>query len=248
MRRERDAIAGFSLVEVLATLAVGAAILAALASFVSLLTRQADRVAVGAQMREVVGQNLGMLAQAVARAERLRWAGTPPRFVFAGTSETLLFALDRRDAAGIRTQVIEIRSVAGAEGGAFEWREGSFDPGLTDVAQVSFGAARSLPIGDATLRFAYVTPGTPRTPEILTDDWPASDALPDAVRLALIDRRSGEIRSTLRVPLLVGAEPGCLSPRKALCSRFDERKAPASDEEASSIAAIVGSLPYQVRR
>ncbi|MFE1597974.1 prepilin-type N-terminal cleavage/methylation domain-containing protein [Methylobacterium sp. ID0610] len=246
MSGERDRSGGFSLLEVLATLAIAAATLVALSSFVFLMTRQADRVAAGSQEREVVGQSLDTLARAIERAQRLRWAGPEPRFVFAGTRDTLLFALDRGE--GEAPRVVEIRSIAEAGGGVLLWREGAFDPRRRDGMPASFGATQRLPVGGAVLHFAYVTPGTPRRPEILTDDWPAVDAMPEAVRLALTDPRTGAIRSSLRVPLRIGAEPGCLSPRKAPCSRFDERTAPPSDDDAPALGTILGNLPYQVRR
>ncbi|ACA16494.1 hypothetical protein M446_2030 [Methylobacterium sp. 4-46] len=246
MAAERRARGGFSLVEVLASLAVAGAVLAALASAVALLTRQAERVAAGAEARERAGRSLATLARAVEGAARARWDAPRRGFVFAGTRDTLVFAAQRREGAALRIVVVRAESVPAPEGGALLWREGAFVPSLRDLDAVAFGEARRLSTGGARLRFAYVTPGTPRLPELLTDEWPAEDALPEAVRLALTDPASGEIRGSLRVPLRAAAEPGCLSPRKALCSRFDERKAP--EDDAPSVASILGALPYQVRR
>ena len=221
----RPSSAGFLLVEALATMAIGAIILVAVGSLLGLMSRQADRTAERTERLDVAGHALAALARDIGSIARARWAGPGRRnFVFAGLPDRMLFSLDRSDADGTpRSLAILLQGTETKEGSAVLCAEAPLSPLDRDEAALDFAPARTVYAGTAPVRFAYVVAPGEGAPERVVDAWPASETLPIAVLFAFTDPASGEILSSLRVPLRIEAEPGCAAPRKAFCSRIDPR-------------------------
>ena len=241
----RPRSAGFLLVEALATMAIGAIILVTVGSLMGLMSRQADRTAERTERLDVAGQGLASLARDIGSIARARWAGPGRRnFVFAGLPDRMLFALDRTDGERTpRTFAILLQGTATEAGSAVLRAEAPLSPLDRDEAALDFAPAHAVYAGLAPVRFAYVVAPSAGGPELLVDAWPAGETLPIAVRVAFVDPASGEILSSLRVPLKIEAEPGCAMPKKAFCSRIDPRSAEAQGEPVpapSGMAATAG--------
>lgn len=237
--------AGFLLVEALATLAISAVILAALGSVLGMMSRQADTLAARTQRMDVAGHGLGAIARELGSAARARWAGPGPRpFVFLGFPDRVMFALDRLDGVGRpETIAILLQSFESEDGAQVVRGESPLSPFDRGPGDLDFGSSGPLYAGRTSLRFAYVQASARGGPEILLDTWTTGDALPIAVRVAFTDPASGAILSSLRVPIRVGAEPGCAAPRKAFCSRVDEQA--VAEESGEPVPFVVGNPPAQ---
>ncbi len=226
-------------------MAIGAIILVAVGSLLGLMSRQADRTAERTEGLDVASHALAALARDIGLIARARWAGPGPRnFVFAGLPDRMLFALDYTDADRTpRSFAILLQGTETKDGSAVLRAEAPLSPLDRDEAALGFAPAHTIYTGTAAVRFAYiVTPGESGL-ELVVDAWPAGETLPIAVRVAFTDPASGEILSSLRVPLRIEAEPGCVAPRKAFCSRIDPRSLEGQSEPGAprgGMAATVG--------
>ncbi|WP_375462400.1 type II secretion system protein J [uncultured Methylobacterium sp.] len=240
--------AGFLLVEALATMAISAVILVALGSLLGLMSRQADLTAQRTERMDAAGHALAAVARDLGSVARARWGGPGPRaFVFLGLPDRVLFAIDRSgEDRPVRTVAVLLQS-APAEGRSLVLRgEAALSPLDRGQDSLDFGVSRTLYAGEAEMRFAYVAAPVAGGPEILLDAWPAGETLPIAVRVAFTDPASGDILSSLRVPLRIEAEPGCAAPRKAFCSRVDERS--LADGSGEPAPEPVGAVAAQQAR
>ena len=241
----RSPSAGFLLVEVLATMAIGAVILVAAGSLLGLMSRQADRVADGIERLDVADHASAAIARDLRSIARARWAGPGPRnFVFAGLPDRILFSLDRTDTdRRVRSFVVLLQGTDTENGGAILRAEAPLSPFDHDETALDFAPAHTFYAGRAQIRFAYIAAPAGGAPELVLDAWPAGETLPIAIRVAFTDPGSAEILSTLRIPLRIEAEPGCAAPRKAFCSRIDPRSVeekPQSGLLPSGVAATSG--------
>jgi hypothetical protein len=206
-------------------MAIGAIILVAVGSLLGLMSRQADQTAERTERMDVASHALSALARDIGSIARARWAGPGPRnFVFAGLPDRMLFSLDRSDADRPPSSfAIRLQGTETKDGSAILRAEASLSPLDRDEAALDFAPAHTIYIGHAPVRFAYVVAPSAGGPELVLDAWPGGEALPIAVRVSLTDPASGEILSSLRVPLRIEAEAGCAAPQKSFCSRFDPR-------------------------
>jgi general secretion pathway protein J len=236
-------MAGFLLTEALATMAIGAVILVGVGSLLGLMSRQADLTAQRTERIDAAARGLAAIARDLEAVARARWAGPGPRgFVFAGSPDRVLLALDRLDTDRLaRTVAVLLQSSETRDGGSVLRAEARLSPLYRDASTLDFGPAQSLYAGPARVRFAYVGATSPGGPELVLDDWAMSDAMPVAVRVAFTDPASGTILSSLRVTLRIEAEPGCAVPRKAFCSRVDDRAAEGQGEAGAPLPSATAS-------
>lgn len=244
-RPRRDARGGFLMVEALAVLAISAAILLALGSLTRLMLHQADSLAERTARLERTEQGLSALSRDIRRMARARWDGPDrERFVFAGEPWRLLFALDRpaADGSALReTVAVLLRSEGSGTGGRLTRAEAPLPPGLPGPGALAFGPERVLYEGPARIRFAYMVPRSDTTPELIVDAWPQAAPPPAAVRVGLADPGTGDVASSLRVPVLTEAEPGCVRARTHYCSRTEEGGA---DDDAA-VGAILNAVTQE---
>lgn len=229
--------AGFLLVEALATMAIGAAILVGLASIVSLLLRTTDGVAARAQQLEEIDRTIAALTRELRSLTRATWSGVGRRsFVFVGEPGRIVFARRRPPARADET-VVAIQSVAtaGSAGSRLLHAEAPLVPGAASFEDLRFGPVRTLHEGPPIIRFAYFGRAG-ESGEVLVDTWPSGASVPVAVRIGLVDPATGNLLRSIRIPVLIEAEPGCAAPETAFCSRADPKRAP----EAASPSAQSG--------
>lgn len=236
-RARRRGRAGFLLVEALATMAIGAAILVGLASIVSLMLRTADGVAARAQDLEQTDRAVAALAREIQSLTRATWSGAGRRsFIFAGEPRRIMFARSARRAGDASSAlVVAIQSVdADARaGGRLLYAEAPLVPGAVSPDDLRFGPVRNLHEGSIAIRFAYFGRAGEAGGEVLVDAFPSGAKLPSAVRIGIVDPATGSLLRSLRVPILIEAEPGCAAPEMAFCSRADPKKRAPADASVS---------------
>jgi type II secretory pathway component PulJ len=210
---------GFLLVEALTAMAIGALLLVALGSLVSLVTRAADRTSGIAQDVEETSRIFATLTNRIEAITPQRWAGTDAGFVFEGSETAMLFAriTAPEDGAGGSRLVLLASDKTGTREQDLPLPPDARD--LTDAfgsTRPDAGAASTLLQKTFTVRFAYyqrLADGT----EALTDRWSERLALPAAIRVTLSDLQ-GRFRGSVRIPVRVDAEPGCAAPAQGRCS------------------------------
>ncbi|MBH0237856.1 hypothetical protein [Methylobrevis albus] len=226
MRRRRDRRGGYLLVEAIATLAIGAMILAGLASLSGLLLRAGDRAASRAGVVEVVGRTVAALRRDIAPAARLRWASPSGAeanaglgdFIFTGTSSRLILARDVTGPDGLAAAVVTIfevdrrdprRRLLVAE--APLPREATGPRGLT------LGPVREAYAGPLDLRFGYEGRGPDGVP-VLRESWTDPASMPAVVVIDILDAAGAPAYPPVRIPLRITAEAACIDITKPGCS------------------------------
>lgn len=221
--RHRAGSDGFLLVEVLATMTISAFLLAALISVVALMLRASDRVGRSSQEIEDTSRVMASLSREIEQIAPLRWAGRDAAFVFAGNSQSIVFAREARAADGaIENQVVFLQG----DGDRLFRKQAPLLPGAQALADIAAGNAQQILPARLTVRFAYFA-RLDTGQEALTNTWGNPALLPVAVRVSLLDR-AGVLKSATRVQIRVDAEPGCAAPGKGLCSFV---KKTGADEE-----------------
>ena len=217
-------------------MAIGAAILVALASVVGLLLRTADQVAARVDEVEQTDRAVAALTREIRFLSRATWSGDARRsFVFAGEPHRIMFARNTpRAGNGPSEVVVAIQGVhsKGGEGGRLLYSQAPLAPGAGSVQDLRFGPVRTLHDGSSVLRFAYFGRAGEGGGEVLVDDWPSGAGLPSAVRIGIVEPMTGRLLRSVRVPVLIEAEPGCAAPDLAFCSRVDPKKRAAANASA----------------
>ena len=145
-------------------------------------------------------------------------------FVFSGTPQQVTFALAPEQLDGLRAPVMVIYQVDSQ--GAVLRAEGAIRAGAKGRADVRLSPVAKVQPGPERLKFAYVDKD-PTGNETVTDEWLDPRRMPAAVRIDRMDAATGAPISSLRVPILLSGEPGCVNPELAFCSRAD--RTPATD-------------------
>lgn len=219
IRRRAGRRAGFVLIEALATLAIGAFIIAALGSLIAFTLHFADGTAADLQRGETLGRVVALMEREIRGMARARYAGDQKTaFLFAGDVDRILFTTDRVDRSGLSATVAVAYQVAPDAGGVRLLRaEATVLPGLTDLKSLAFSKPRTLYTGTTGIRFSYFLPQPDGSGEVLVDTWKDRGKLPTAVRIATTGG-DGSILDSLRVPVMTDAEPACAVPGKGFCS------------------------------
>lgn len=246
-RRPSSANAGFLLVEALASLVLSAFILVGLASLVSVALKTGDRTAVAVQRLETESRVFLAVEREVRRATRVRWSGeAKAEFVFTGLADRMMFTSRRAGADGLGRDVAIVYQSAEGEGGSRLLRaEAPLPPGTTDAQALRLSPQATVHAGHRAFRFAYFALQKDGSGEVLTDDWSEPTRLPTAVRLTLVDPATDQIIDSLRIPLLVDAEPGCAVAGRGNCSLVDEGGGGAPGEGGQRPERPDGKPPEQ---
>ena len=191
-----EADAGFTLIEVLAALALSSLLLVSL-NLAMTATRQGveqTRQSMGSQA--AISAAAHVVARDVARIAMVRQGDAG--YLFEGRARQMIYPLAERQAAGPGNFFL-VRLSVEEEGGLTRlMRERApFPPGEPPGPAASWGDAVVLLEGPFDIGFAYRAPRTGKRQ--WSEAWPGTDGMPEQVRLTLGDRRTGR----LRIPVLV---------------------------------------------
>ncbi|WP_020179438.1 hypothetical protein [Methylopila sp. M107] len=142
----------------------------------------------------------------------------PPRpFVFSGSPDRVTFVLAPRQPSGLRAPVFVAWQFE--ESGATLRAEAPLPPDALGPDSIQLGAVERVDPGPERLRFAYFERG-PSGAETILDTWVEPLKMPAAIRIDRLEPGTGRTIGSLRVPLLIDAEPACAG-RNGVCSRYD---------------------------
>lgn len=205
------------LVEMLVAMAIGAFLLVALASVTSFMLRAHGRTAAQATDLEDASRILAAMSRDIRSAAWIRWSGEKPAFIFAGGRDRLLFAQDTMTETGLEaTQVSRFQSLP-LEGGARLVRSvGSLVPNARSPDDLVWSPPSEVYRGRYRLSFAYFAAAG--AVDVLVDDWTRTNKRPAAVLVSLVPVSTAGETLSIRVPLLIDAEPACAERLSRLCN------------------------------
>jgi hypothetical protein len=246
----RGACAGFVLIEALATLALSALVLAGAATLVGFMLRAADRSAMALEQLETTGRAMAAVERDIRAAVRVyRQSEQAATLVFLGGPEQFMVVIDRRNRDGLTAPVVvRWRSEETTAGrGRLIRSEAPLLPGVGTPGE-DVGPRVAVDTGPAVIRFAYFAPQPDGDGEVLTDDWTTPQTMPTAIRLGRADPGSLQVRSSVRVPIRVDAEIGCVDPAKGVCSLTGGRRPTPSAEEGDLLRRDMQPPPEEPRQ
>lgn len=209
---------GFTLIEMLVSLTVMAAILMLIGGALRVMGRNWDANAARVETLDAVSRAFDLLARDVANLQRIPRPSGAPAYLFGGAADALTFVALEPPQPG-DAGLYFIAYATAANGDAAElirarapWRrEMERFPGATPANRVPLLA------GPYAYRFAYgrIADGALSW----SAAWREANRLPDLIRLEVLDR--GGVRA-LAPPMIVrlraDAEPDCLAPQPLTCS------------------------------
>ena len=190
-----DGEAGFTLIEVLAALAVSSLLLVSLNLAMTSVRQGVERTRQSMGSQAVIAAAAHLVSRDIARISRIR---ADAGYLFEGSARRMIYPLTERQAAGAGNLFL-MRLSVDEEGGLTRLvRERTpFPPGEPPGPTAPWRDAVILLEGTFDIAFAY---RAPRTGERRwSETWPATNGMPEQVRLTLTDRPTGR----LRIPVLV---------------------------------------------
>lgn len=202
---------GFTLVEVLAALAVASLILVSLNLASAAVRQGVEKTRQGLGGQAAVSAAAGIFQRDAARIAKLRRPGAaePGGYLFEGSARQMIYPLSEAEGASqgglylVRMRVIE------SDGGTQLIRDRALLlPGEAEAEDQSWSDAVVLLEGAFDIGFAYRAQRTGGRD--WTERWGSSGAMPEQIRLTIEDRATGRLRAPVIVQsLLVDAEVEC---------------------------------------
>jgi general secretion pathway protein J len=223
--RNRPGESGFTLIEVLAALALASLILVSLNLAMNAITRGVSKTRDSLGTQSALAAAAGIFAQDVARIAKIRRGETDGQgYLFEGSARQMTYPLSERE--GLTTgglYLVRLR-VTSDKGSAKLVRERAPIPaGEEPDLSPTWGDAVVLLEGPFDIAFAYRAQRSGARAWV--DGWSGAEAMPEQVRLTI----SGAGTDRLRIPVLVqslqvNAEVECVAPGS--CGEADGKAAP----------------------
>jgi prepilin-type N-terminal cleavage/methylation domain-containing protein len=178
--------AGFTLVELLVSMAVLALVAVTMAAGLRFTARAVASTDHRREAMEELTLGLSVLRGELERAEPLvRKVGNRDLVMFSGLGERLRFVnVEPPYLAGLPYLAYEYAVTLDDGVYRVDLRRAPFDPDQPDLAAVESVAPRTVLRLTRPLRFTYWGRLRPRDPPAWHDEWPPGPALPEAIRLA----------------------------------------------------------------
>jgi len=200
---------GFTLVEVLAALALASLVLVSLNLASSGVRQSVERTHRSLADQAALSAAIGIFQRDVQRIAKLRRASGAKGFMFEGNPRQVIYpASGHRGAsqAGLYQVRLAVRDVKG--GTQLIRDQMPMLPGGMAGEGQSWGDAVVLLEGPFDIGFSYRAPQTGG--RAWQDSWSSTTAMPEQIRLTIEDRATGRLRVPVIVqPLQVDAEPEC---------------------------------------
>lgn len=203
--------AGFTLIEVLAALALASLILVSLNLAMSGVRQSVDRARESLSSQAALSAAADIFAGDAARILKIRLRGSDAGagYLFEGSARSMVYPMaDRRGAARPGLYLVRL-TVQETDGQTLLVRDrapltagGEMDgePGWTEPV--------TLLEGGFDIAFAYRAPG--KGVRAWSETWSGAEAMPEQLRLTITDRATGRLRMPVLVQALrVDAEPEC---------------------------------------
>jgi general secretion pathway protein J len=187
MRRAKPdpLLAGFSLIEAMAAIALTATIVMALSSVTGQWLPNWRRGLVDLQRSDLLGIGLERIVEDVSAAEYVTPSADAPAPLFEGDSSTVIFV---RSAIGPNSyahlEVVRLAQARDDRGPALTRARAPFAPTAPGVLRRSFAFGDAVALIRAPLRVSFAYAGKDR---VWLDSWKTQQRLPDAVRVTVRD-------------------------------------------------------------
>jgi prepilin-type N-terminal cleavage/methylation domain-containing protein len=212
--------AGFTLIEVLAALALSSLLLVSLNLAMTTATQGVEQTRQSLGSQAAISAAAHVVALDVARIARVRRAGDSG-YLFEGTARQMIYPLAERQGAR-QGNFFLVRLSVEDEGGLSRLvrERAPFRAGETPTATPAWGAAVILLEGAFDIGLAY---RAQRSGERRWNEtWTGTQGMPEQVRLTLADRRTGRLRIPVLVQSLhIDAEVECAAD-PAACGRPEQ--------------------------
>ena len=218
MRSRLGTDPGFALIEALVVLAISALVVLTLAIATNMMVRGWGRATVQTNAIEALSTGLAVVRRDLAGAERIHWGDLETGGVLFSGGRNSVGVVVGRDGTGpgAGMSMVWIDARYADNGAALVRSAAPLMPDTASFTGVAFRDPINLMTGQWTFRFSYGS----RTEAglIWSDAWTDPKNLPVAIRLEVLDTRSGfAVAPPLVVPLRIDAEPGCVA-GSAFCS------------------------------
>lgn len=231
---------GFTLVEMLAALAVAASAIAALTIAVGVAVATWSRGNTGAEFVDTVGRATARFGDDVASLMPWRFAlGNEDRVLFSGDAREVIFAAIAQTGyfGQPRLRLVSYRAIKSPGGYTIQRRVARMPADPKRLGNVIWTDPVDLLTDVATPRFAYYTPD--QRGSTWTDTWQGGSTLPRVVRLSFT---VGDRPVIIDAAVIVDAERDCLLPASRInCTAKanpvkDETEATAQESQAQELA------------
>jgi general secretion pathway protein J len=191
-RAKPDALlAGFSLIEAMAAVALTATIVMGLSSMTGQWLPNWRRGLVDLQRADLLGLGLERLVEDISAAEYVTPWGGAPTPLFEGDSSTAIFV---RSAIGPNSyphlEVIRLAEINDDRGLALTRMRAPFTPTVPAVPAQPFAFGDSVALVRAPFRVSFAYAGPDR---VWVESWKSQKRLPDAVRITVRDTIGNQV-------------------------------------------------------
>lgn len=178
-------VAGFSLIEAMAALALTATIVMALAAVTGQWLPNWRRGFVDLQRADLLGVGLERIVEDISAAEYVTPQGGAPTQLFEGDSSTVIFV---RSAIGPNSyphlEVVRLGRTEDDRGLALTRTRAPFAPAAPGKSAQTFAFGDAVALVRAPFRVTFAYAGPDR---VWVDSWKGEQRLPDAVRITVRD-------------------------------------------------------------
>ncbi len=220
---------GFTLIEVIAGLAVASLILVSLNLVMGTINRGFDQTARTLSRQNAMSGALDIFGSDVARIETIRGRGAdgePQPFLFSGREREVIYVLAERpgnNPAGLYLVRLYVRD---SDGDAELIRARAALPaGSFDMAEAGWQDEVMLLSGPYDISFSYRAPR--QGLRSWGSGWESGAKMPEQIRLTITDRATGRLRVPgLVQSLKINGEAACLRPEAKDCGKTPAQEAP----------------------
>jgi general secretion pathway protein J len=204
-------VAGFSLIEAMATLALTATIILALSSVAGQWLPNWRRGFVDLQRADLLGVGLEQLVDDLSAAEYVTPSGGAPAPLFEGDASSVIFV---RSAIGPdaypHLEIVRLEEIKDDRGLAMLRTRARFAPTAPSApAQaIAFGDPVTLIRAPFDISFAYAGPD-----RVWLPSWKSREGLPEAVRISVRDTIANRVLSVSTVARVRVTAPGAPKPQ-----------------------------------
>jgi general secretion pathway protein J len=228
-------VAGFSLIEALATVALTAMIMVALSSVAGQWIPRWGQGFVGLQRADLISVGIERLGADLAAAEHVSAWGGAEGPLFEGDASSVVLV---RSAIGPNArpglEVVRVAQGADDRGAAFIRTEAPFAPGAPGGPARAFAFADPVALVRAPIRVSLAYAGPDR---LWALSWKGQDRLPAFVRITVSDAANRSLPLSTEVSVRVNAPARQRGDARAKAAAAPDATSPAADESAPSAPA-----------
>ena len=211
--------AGFTLIEILVGLAISSLIMVGLSAAMRTIDMGWNRTTQSVERQGMLASAFHVLTGDIARIERAAVDGESGRgFLFAGTASEAIYVLAERPGNN-RAGLYWVRLLVRERDGATELvrMRAPFVTGKYTVSTIAWSDDVVLMRGNIAVEMTYRSPRAGL--RNWSTKWPASNRLPEQIKIEITDRKTGLwLTPAMVLALAIDAEAACFNAESAACT------------------------------